>query len=57
MGQNQQFEDVMRGLTYAKECLDPARYVVHMHAAFGEYEETYLCGHLYPATDFGITTC
>ena len=26
MGQNQQFEDAMRGLTYAKESLDPARY-------------------------------
>ncbi|KAG1750599.1 mediator complex subunit MED14-domain-containing protein [Suillus paluster] len=25
MNQNQQFEDVMRGLTYAKESLDPAR--------------------------------
>jgi hypothetical protein len=26
MNQNQQFEDVMKGLTYAKEILDPARY-------------------------------
>jgi mediator of RNA polymerase II transcription subunit 14 len=28
MNQNQQFEDVMGGLTYAKESLDPARYEI-----------------------------
>lgn len=28
MGQNQQFEDAMRALTYAKESLDPARYAL-----------------------------
>ena len=27
MTQNQQFGDAIHGLTYAKECLDPARYV------------------------------
>jgi hypothetical protein len=28
MNQNQQFEDATRGLAYAKESLDPARYAI-----------------------------
>jgi mediator of RNA polymerase II transcription subunit 14 len=33
MTQNQQFEDVMGGLSYAKESLDPARFNVHLLVA------------------------
>jgi hypothetical protein len=48
MNQNQQFEDVMNGLTYAKEILNPARY--------SDMACPHACPHAFYAVGYEIMT-
>ena len=52
MTQNQQFGDAIHGLTYAKECLDPARYVYLI--PFHHIISLTVSGY-HNTPDFGIT--